>query len=90
MARSRFAQPQHTEIGTSALLLAPADSQRQTCRIQNTGQNTIYLGSSVVTALTGLPLDGGQYCTAVTSQAIYGIAAGGLLTHAAVTETLGY
>lgn len=88
MSRTRFAAPQHTEVGTSALLLAPADSSRLNTRIQNTGANTLFLGQSAVTALTGLALDAGQVCTIVTSMALYGVTAASAPAHAVVTETL--
>jgi len=61
-------------VGTSATLLAAANSSRQALTIMNNGTATIYLGGSGVTTASGLPVTAGQgFVVEGTTAALYAI-----------------
>lgn len=63
-------------VGTSATLLAAANSARQSVLIQNNGTADIYVGGASVTTANGIKVEaGGSVAIDKTSAAVYGIAA---------------
>lgn len=67
-----------TDVGTSAVLIAAANTTRQSLTVYNNGAGTIYLGGSGVTVAGGLPVPASTpYIMDGSTAALYAISASG-------------
>ena len=75
-------------VGTTAVIIAPAANSYQNIYLHNLGGGAIYIGGSNVTTSNGYKLDNGDKLSLIIGdvEALYGVAASGTHTLAVLAQ----